>query len=265
MITIDKYCRPDFPEAAWELNQGRGNAVLGGMLWLKNGSRHIRTAIDLSGHGLDQITEESGGWRIGAMVPLRELELHPGINAYTGGAVREALRHIVGVQFRNLDTVGGSIFARFGFSDVCTLFGALDCDVELVHAGVVPIRKFLASPRDRDILKSIFLRKTPLRCVYQSVRNSQTDFPVLACGAALVPSDEGPVLRLSIGGRPAKAMQWEQVLSGPVTAEQAREIGTQAAAAIPTGSNLRGSAAYRTHLIQVLATRAAETLGGDRT
>lgn len=53
----------------------------------------------------------------------------------TGGAVRESLRHIVGVQFRNLATVGGSIFGRFGFSDVLTMFLALDS-----WGGAVPWR-----------------------------------------------------------------------------------------------------------------------------
>lgn len=38
---------------------------------------------------------------IGAMVSLREIELHEGLYAYTQGAVRDALKDIVGVQFRN--------------------------------------------------------------------------------------------------------------------------------------------------------------------
>ena len=67
------------------------------------------------------------------MTSLRDLELHKGLDAMTGGAVRESLRHIVGVQFRNLATVGGSIFGRFGFSDVLTMFLALDSWVELYH------------------------------------------------------------------------------------------------------------------------------------
>lgn len=35
------------------------------------------------------------------MVSLREIELHEGLYAYTQGAVRDALKDIVGVQFRN--------------------------------------------------------------------------------------------------------------------------------------------------------------------
>lgn len=49
------------------------------------------------------------------MVSLRDLELCPSFAAYTQGASKEALRHIVGVQFRNLATIGGSLCGRFGF------------------------------------------------------------------------------------------------------------------------------------------------------
>ena len=50
-------------------------------------------------------------------------------SAYTAGAVREAVRHIVGVQFRNCATVGGSIYGRFGFSDVLTPVSYTHLDV----------------------------------------------------------------------------------------------------------------------------------------
>ena len=65
------------------------------------------------------------------MTPLHALETHKELNAYTNSAIRESVRHIVGVQFRNCATVGGSIFGRFGFSDVLTMFLALDTWVEL--------------------------------------------------------------------------------------------------------------------------------------
>ena len=59
------------------------------------------------------------------------LAAHCGLNELTHGAMRESVKDIVGVQFRNLATVGGSIFGRFGFSDVLTLFMAVGASVEL--------------------------------------------------------------------------------------------------------------------------------------
>ena len=142
MITIREYARPATLEEAWQLNQKRPNRVLGGMLWLKMEKISVGTAIDLSALGLDTIEETDTEFAIGAMATLRSLETHAALNAATNGAMREAVRHIVGVQFRNCATVGGSVYGRFGFSDVLTLLLALDCDVELYKAGRMPIAHF---------------------------------------------------------------------------------------------------------------------------
>ena len=113
MMTIREYKKAESLEEAWQLNQKKPNRVLGGMIWLKMENINVGTAIDLSGLGLDTIEETDEGFSIGAMVTLRQLELHPGLAAYTDGAVRESVRHIVGVQLRNLATVGGSIYSRW--------------------------------------------------------------------------------------------------------------------------------------------------------
>ena len=115
MIKIKDYVRVGSLEEAYELNQKRSACILGGMLWTKMGQRQVQTAIDLSGLGLDQIEESEEEFSIGCMVTLRQMEEHEGLNAYTDGAARESVQSIVGVQFRNLATVGGSIFGRFGF------------------------------------------------------------------------------------------------------------------------------------------------------
>jgi len=119
--------------------------VLGGMIWLKMENINVGTAIDLSGLGLDTIEETEGSFSIGAMVTLRQLEEHAGLAAYTHGAVKEALRHIVGVQLRNLATVGGSIYSRFGFSDVLTLFMAMDCSWSCTRVNHIPARSMLSA------------------------------------------------------------------------------------------------------------------------
>ena len=184
MMTIREYKRAESLEEAWQLNQKKPNRILGGMIWLKMETINVGTAIDLSGLGLDTIEETEDSFSIGAMVTLRQLEQHPGLAAYTHGAMREAVRHIVGVQLRNLATVGGSIYSRFGFSDVLTLFLALDASVELYKGGIVPLAEYAKQPYDRDILVRVLVPKTQAKFCYQSVRNSQTDFPVLTCAAA---------------------------------------------------------------------------------
>lgn len=126
MVTIQNYVRAGSLEEAYELNQKKTSLILGGMLWTKMQNRRIQTAIDLCDLDLDRIGENEEEFSIGAMVSLRQLELHAGLNEYTHGAVKNAVKDIVGVQFRNLATVGGSIWGRFGFSDVLTVFLAMD-------------------------------------------------------------------------------------------------------------------------------------------
>ena len=254
MLTIREYKQAATLEEAWQLNQKRPNRVLGGMLWMRLSKGNVQTAIDLSALGLDTIEETETEFRIGAMVSLRRLELHEGFTAYSEGANKEALRHIVGVQFRNLATVGGSVFGRFGFSDVLTLLLVMDSYVELYKGGIVPLADFVNMPYDRDILVRIIVPKKNAKFNYQSVRISQTDIPVLTC--ASVKDENG--YRFAIGARPARA----QIYAQPVdkTAEQMAEA---VRAEIKTGSSLRGSAEYRRHLAGVLVRRAAHALDAE--
>lgn len=265
MITFREYKKVDTLEEAWQLNQKRANRIVGGMLWLKMSSQSLATAIDLSGLGLDTIEETDREFRIGAMVTLRQLETHKKLNNYTGGAVAEAVRHIVGVQFRNMATVGGSVYGRYGFSDVLTVLLAMDSYVELYKGGTISLSEYAAQQTyDRDVLVRVIVKKPPAKYYYQSVRNTQTDFPVLTCAAAM--TKQG--LRLAVGGRPGRAIVLPMnagLSEAPANREDAELFAAEVAKLVPTGSNLRGSAEYRTHLAQVLAFRAAVKLGGIET
>ena len=261
MITIQKYVRAQSLEEAYQLNQSKRNRIVGGMMWMRLGKGGINTAIDLCGLGLDTITETEDAFTIGAMVSLRQLELHEGLDAYTNGAVRSAVKDIVGVQFRNMATVGGSIWGRFGFSDVLTVFLAMDCYVELYKGGTLPLEQFATMKKDNDILVRLVVKKTPGRFVYTAMRNQRTDFPVIACALSKVDGE----YRAVIGARPAKAMvirDTQGLLAQGISEESAKAFAGFAANTAPTDSNIRASAAYRTHLIRVLTERAALELGG---
>ena len=130
MLEIRSFRRAESLEEAWELNQKKTNRVIGGMLWLKMSHGRCGTAIDLSGLGLDRIEEDDEAFRIGCMATLRQLEMHPALNAYSCGAVRDAVKSIVGVQFRNLATAGVTncevlAAAPFQVSGTGALTGAL--------------------------------------------------------------------------------------------------------------------------------------------
>ena len=261
MITIQKYVRAQSLEEAWQLNQNRRNRILGGMLWLRLGKGSVNTAIDLCDLGLDTIEETEEQFSIGAMATLRDIEIHEGLNAYSAGAVADAVKDIVGVQFRNMATVGGSIWGRFGFSDVLTVFLAMDSYVELYKGGIIPLEQFAGMKKDNDILVRLIVKKTPCKVVYTAMRNQSTDFPVLACAVSHMNGE----YRASIGARPNRAAlcrDEQHRMDGAVTTENAKTFAAYVAEHSSTGSNLRGSAAYRTHLVKVLTERAMLELGG---
>lgn len=255
MIEIANYVRAKSLEEAYELNQKKGNAVVGGMLWLKMQRKRVGTVIDLSDLGLDTIEETPEEFKIGAMATLRDLELHEGLNALTHGAAKDSVRHIVGVQFRNLATVGGSVFGRFGFSDVLTFFMAVGARVELYRGGTVSVEEFARMPCDRDILVRVIVPKTAGETVYLSERNTKTDFPVLTCCVSRTEEE----LRCVIGARPMPAVclrDTEGILAAGITPESAKRFGDYVKEHVVTGSNLRGSKEYRSILAGVLAKRA---------
>ena len=251
MLRIKEFVKAESLEQAYELNQKRTNRILGGMLWMRMTNAQIQKAIDLSDLGLDKIEETEEEFLIGCMVTLRQLELHEGLNEMSEGLVRNCVEDIVGVQFRNLATVGGSLFGRFGFSDVLTAFLAMDSYVELYKGGIVPLSEFAAMKRDNDILVRVIVKKTKGHYVYQSHRNTKTDFPVLAVAA----SKMGDEIKVSVGARPARAVLF-------AAKDLTEDSACQVAQKVVTGTNLRASKEFRSHLAKVLIGRAFVQLRG---
>ena len=255
MLTIKNYIRPETLEEAYNLCQKRSNVVLGGMLWLKMSNRTVKNAIDLCDLGLDKIIEEDDCYKIGAMVSLRTLEMHDGLNSMTNGAFKEALKHIVGVQFRNVATLGGSVYGRFGFSDVFTLLQVLEAKVCLYKNGEISINEFAQFPRNKhDILTDIIIPKKKRKVAYLSQRNTKTDFPSLACAVA---QTEDSIL-CSVGARPGLAGLYRsdsKIFEDGINEENAMTFGNEAAMNFKFDSNMRGSSEYRQRICKVLVKR----------
>ena len=271
MFYYNQYVRAQSLDEAYELYQKKPNFVLGGMLWLKMKNKTLGTAIDLCDLGLDQIDEDENEFRIGAYATLRQIETHEALNAYTHGAIAESVRHIVGVQFRNVATVGGSIWGRFGFSDVMTIFRAMGAKVQLHKAGIMDLDEFVALPRTtRDVLVSVIVPKNAKGIVYLSQRNQSTDFPVLTCAVA---NRSGRYVAV-IGASPYMAEPvWDEdgILDGMTGAktvgnkaltensennEKIEKFAGYVADHIRFGSNIRAGAEYREMICKVLTRRA---------
>lgn len=255
MFTLRAVVQPQSIEEAYQiLMQRKTNAILGGCAFLKLGSQKIDTGIDLSRLELNFIREADGEIEIGAATSLRELETSPIVNALSG-VLSNAVRNIVGVQFRNVATVGGSVFSKYGFSDILTALLVLDTDVMLYKGGRRNLADFLIAPYERDILTSIFIKNHDCRAAYQSLRNSASDFPVLNVAVSQMQGN----WRVAVGARPGRAclsVRAAESLHAGVSEQTIAFAAKQASEELPFGSNMRGTADYRRAICQTLVQRA---------
>lgn len=252
MFTLKNYVQVKSLEEAYALKlENRKNVILGGNLWAKMGNLSFETGIDLSLLNLDKITETEEEFVIGCMCSLRDLEIHPELNKTFNNAFKEALRHIVGVQFRNTATVGGSVFPRYGFSDVLTVFSSLDTYVELYKGGIIPLKTFIDMRMDNDILVNVIVKKDGRKAAYHSLRMTETDFAVVTCAV----SKKDDLYTVVLGATPSKA----KIVDGLTEADLENVTDS-----FIFGSNNRGSAEYRKMISKVLIKRAVDQINEVR-
>ena len=251
--------RYEFPRsldeaAASILNEGA--VPLGGAVWTNAVSRPIHYALDLSALGLRYVEDRGSEVAIGAMATLRDIETSPCVDSVFCGVFSKALVHVVGVQLRNLVTAGGSVAGKYGFSDLNTIFVALDARVVFHDGSMSPCAEFLAAPRNAPFLIKEILVPKGSAVSYQSVRIGANDFPILNVCVTAVASG----WRVSVGARPAAArlsLRAAEFLGLSAQPEdRAVKAGLLAASELKFGEDTRGSAEYRKELCAVLVKRA---------
>ena len=103
MFTAQQYVKAATLEEAYELNQKRNNAILGGGCWMKMNRRRYQTLIDLSGLGLDKIEKTPDEFVLGAMVTLRQLETSPELKEAFEKETSES-SEVIGKYLRQLES-----------------------------------------------------------------------------------------------------------------------------------------------------------------
>ena len=92
-----------------------GAEIIGGGAWLKMMPKRISEAIDLSGLGLDEITQTDSEIQIGCMVTLRQVEKYPAFSELYNGIIAKSAGSIMGITVRNIATLGGTAAGKYGF------------------------------------------------------------------------------------------------------------------------------------------------------
>ena len=256
MLHMQQYVKASSLDEAYTLlMKNRNHQILGGMQWLKMQDCVVPMAIDLQALHLDEIKEQEDYIEIGAMCTLRQMGTSPILLKAFGTLIQDSIKDIVGVQFRNTATIGGSLYSRFGFSDILTAFMVLDTSVVLYHQGEIKLGDYSKQPYERDILTHIRIRKEPLLTKFLCMRKSATDLSVLTFSIAKTATN----YRIAIGARPKRA----ELVVFPVSYDD-KQI-EEALFAIELADNMRGSKEYRKALVHAFVQKSYTALQEEAT
>lgn len=261
MLTIAEYVKPKSCADAYSLlTTAQNAAVVGGGFFLRLASRKIGTAIDLSGAGLDFIRETDREIEIGAMTTFSQLRKAEALARHWDGIIPATVAHLPGTQIRNMVSVGGTVYGRYGFSELLTSLMVLNCRVALHRSGTMSLAEFLTKGKIVDIVEKILLDKEALQASYQMFRHASASLPILTVAVSKAAHNCDAPYKIAVGGRPGVAALATEAMAYlndiPVDAANCAKAGEIAAAELSFGNDRRASGEYRRALCKTLVKRA---------
>lgn len=252
MLEIKEYVTPSSLEEAYKLLiSNRNNYILGGCAFLKCCNMKINKGIDLKNLDLNYIKEDEKYIYIGGDTSLRDIEIS------TISYLKElgnGISNILGVPFRRTARIGGSVFSKYGFSDIIPILIVLEAEINLYKHGVLAIDDFLLLNPMKDILIEIRIPKKNKIYFYENIRKSSTDFPILCAGMS---RDENNLI-LSVGARPGVAMGFKNLKEDILNN---RSLVDEILGEIKFSSNIRATKEYRKEMCKVLIERLIKKVG----
>jgi aerobic carbon-monoxide dehydrogenase medium subunit len=218
------------------------------------------------------VTEEKGGWRIGAAVTGAELKEHPKLTQVWPGVV-EAANLIGSTQVQGRATLGGNL---------CNGSPAADSVPALIAAGAVatvagpqgtrdiPVEDVMLGPRQLalrkgEIVVSFLLPPRPPRsgdAYLRFIPRTEMDIAVVGAGVSLTVDPAGTIAaaRVSLGAVAARVLlvpEAARAIVGTRLDEAAQErLAAAARAACRPIDDKRGTTEFRIEVAGVLARRA---------
>ena len=238
-------------EAYRLIKESPRNKIVAGGLWLKKGNADVDTLIDLSLLGLDKIEDKKDYIEVGTMVSERQFEKCELIPEM----VRQAVKSIMGPAFREIATIGGSVYGKYGFSDVIT--GLLGYRVELVFYpdATISLLDYLNKPGFFDgILTHIRIYKESLKSFFKKVGITALDYPIVNVSVT-----KGKEYRIAIGSRPlvaSRCLKAEAYLNeGGKDFEKAAQLAVEE---LKFGDSISTKSDYKKHLALIYVRRGLE-------
>jgi carbon-monoxide dehydrogenase medium subunit len=277
--------RPSSVEEATELLERYGQDAAfycGGtelLLLLKLGFASFGHLVDLKGiEELVGVRAENGDLAIGAATTHRELERSQLVLERLP-ALAAMERRVANLRVREVGTLGGNLCFSDPHSDPATLLLVLDAEVECRRGGeaprLVPIADFVLGPyqtalRAGEVLVSVHVPVPPKGSAVSHEKFSFHERPT-ATVACLARIEQGVIADArvavgSVGAKPARAREAEQILVGANAAELdpalLAKAGEHAAEAATPVDDATGSADYKAHLVRVLVERTLREVTG---
>ena len=260
-MKVNEYYRASSLKDAYsKLLENPKNTILGGGLWLKKTGQSHETLIDISNLGLNKIVEQKDEVVVGSMVTQREFENSPVVKALFNDAIAFSTREVMGVNFRNLATVGGSIMGRYPFSDVICGLLPYDVSLEFYPEQKMSLEDYLSyKGKLNAILVAIHIKKGEGKGFYKKVKTTALDFPIVNIAVGKVNGE----YRIAVGARPAgamlakKAMEYINSIKNP-NKENFEEAANIAVNELAFLDNKDASKEYRVDLAKVYVRRGLE-------
>jgi carbon-monoxide dehydrogenase medium subunit len=221
-----------------------------------------------------QVTEEGGGFRVGAAVTGAELNEHPRLKCVWPGLV-EAANLIGSTQVQGRATMGGNLCNGSPAADSVPALIALGAIALIAGPNgrrEVPVEDIMLGPRKLalakgEIVVSFLLPPRPARTADAYLRfipRTEMDIAVVGCGVCLTLDGSGTcsaarVALAAVAPRPLLVAEAARALLGTkVDAGALDKLDAAARAACQPIDDKRGTREYRTKVAGVLARRAAQ-------
>lgn len=256
-MKVNEYYRASSLEDAYQkLQASPKNAIVAGGLWMKKMGQSYDSLIDLSKLGLDKISETKDEVVVGSMVSQRDFEDSKIVSFLFAGAPAFAVREVMGVNFRNLATIGGSIMGRYPFSDVITGLLPYDVELEFYPAQTMSLEEYLNyKGKLNAILVAIHIKKGEGKGLFKKVKTTALDFPIVNIAVAKVNKE----YRVVVGARPMVAARsyraMEYLNNGGKDFAKAAELAVEELSFM---DNKDASKEYRVDLAKVYVRRGLE-------
>lgn len=282
LTSVKEYFTPDSNEEVLGLlkKYGDGALIVAGASFVHGLDARklligIEALIDIQNLGLDQVTADSAGLSVGAMVTFTELQQIKEIqNSAALGAVRDALNYPP-LQIRNVATVGGNIAAACPYFDLPTAFMALGAVVTAQGPGgsrEIGLEDFFAglfqnTLEASEFVTGLFLPLLPARSssAFLKLETNANDLAIINVAVRVTLDKSGlcQEARVVVGGgvgeTPVRVVAAEALLQAEKLSDDLlQRAGEAVQSDLQPMSDHRASAAYRSAVAKTLTERALQ-------